>query len=240
MEQTISAGYYGRTDRYILLSQNFYCRTGCISPYPISMTTFVLIHGGNNNGSVWDKVTPYLIREGHQVFAPTLADPDKTTLAGHISEVCALIEKNRLDRIILAGHSYGSMVITGTADRVPERIDRLVYIDSVIPRSGDSLFGIMEECGSSYKNFGLVPDRPFIDPLYFDEEKIRNMKKTYVHCTKSEFLAIAKCASLDALRHAQRDHWTYYELSSPHHCMNAVPNQVAAILLRKGVPGETE
>jgi hypothetical protein len=125
------------------------------------------------------------------------------------------------------------MVITGTADRVPERIDRLVYIDSVIPRSGDSLFGIMEECGSSYKNYGLVPDRPFTDPLYFDEEKIRNLKKTYVHCTKSEFLVIAKCASLDALRHAQRDHWTYYELSSPHHCMNAVPDQVAAILLRE-------
>jgi hypothetical protein len=51
------------------------------------MATYVLIHGGHNEGGVWDKVTPFLKKAGHAVFAPILAGPDKTTLAGHISEV---------------------------------------------------------------------------------------------------------------------------------------------------------
>jgi pimeloyl-ACP methyl ester carboxylesterase len=203
------------------------------------MATYVLVHGGHNDGGVWDTVTLYLKKAGHAVFAPTLADPGKTTLNGHITEVCALIESNRLEKIILVGHSYGSMVITGTADRVPERIARLVYLDSAVPESGESLFSIMERCGAGPRKFGLVADRPFVDPLFFDEETIRKIQKTYVHCLKSEFLAVGKCAFADVLRHAKRDHWTYYELDSPHHCMNAVPDQVAMILLGKRAPGGT-
>jgi pimeloyl-ACP methyl ester carboxylesterase len=195
------------------------------------MSTYVLIHGGHNDGGVWDKVTPFLKKAGHTVFAPTLADPEKTTLAGHITEVCALIESNRLEKIILVGHSYGSMVITGTADRVPDRIARLVYLDSAVPKSGESLFSIMERCGAGPQKFGLVADRPFVDLLFFEEDKIRKIPKTYVHCLKSEFLAVGNWAYADVLKHAKRDHWIYYELDSPHHCMNAVPEKVAAILL---------
>ena len=197
------------------------------------MLPYVLIHGGHNDGGVWDAVTPILKKEGHRVFAPTLADPDKTTLDGHITEVCTLIEANRLERIILVGHSYGSMVITGTADRLAERIARLVYIDSVVPGSSDSLFGIMEECGASYTKFGLTADRPFVDPLFFDEAKVRAIPKSYIHCRKSEFLAVGKCAYARVIKNTRIDHWTCYELDSPHHCMNAVPEQVAAILLGK-------
>ncbi len=153
------------------------------------MSIYVLIHGGHNDGGVWDKVAPFLKKAGHTVFAPTLADPGKTTLAGHISEVCALIESNRLYDITLTGHSYGSVVITGTADRVPERIARLVFLDSAVPKSGESLFSIMEGCGDGPKKFGLVADRPFVDPLFFGEEIIRKIPKIYVQCTKSEFLA---------------------------------------------------
>jgi len=202
------------------------------------MATYVLVHGGHNDGLVWEKVVPFLRKEGHAVFFPTLTDPDKTTLDGHISEVCALIENNRLENVILAGHSYGAMVITGTADRIPERIERLVYIDSVVPGNGESLFGIMEAYGAGYQKFGLVPDRPFVDPLFFDEEKVRKIPKTYVHCTKSEFLVMGKCAYAEVIKNARRDHWTYHELESVHHCMNAVPDQVAAVLLGKRTPDE--
>ncbi|MDO9549933.1 MAG: alpha/beta hydrolase [Methanoregula sp.] len=199
------------------------------------MVTFVLIHGGHNDGGVWNPVIPYLEVAGSTVFAPTLTDPDKTTLEGHISEVCTLIAVNRLDRIILVGHSYASMVITGVAARMPERIARLIYLDSALPKSGDSLFGIMERCGAPYEKFGLIPDRPFVDPLIFDEEIIRMLPKTYVHCTKSEFLTVGKCAFAGVQKNARQDNWTYYELESLHNCMNAVPEQVAAILLGTGI-----
>ena len=211
----------------------YYKPEDCISFLRGIMTNYVLVHGGHNDGGVWDKVVPYLKKEGHTVFAPTLGDPDKTTLDGHISEVCALVEKNGLDQVILAGHSYASMVITGTAARLPDRIACLVYLDSAIPKSGDSLFGIMERCGAGPEKFGLAREQPFVDPLFFDEETIRKIPKIYVHCLKSEFLAVGKCAYADVLRHASQDHWTYYELDSVHYCMKAVPEQVAAILLGK-------
>jgi pimeloyl-ACP methyl ester carboxylesterase len=199
------------------------------------MVSFVLIHGGHNDGGVWNRVIPYLETTGNKVYAPTLTDPDKTTLEGHISEVCTLIEVNRLGRIILVGHSYASMVITGVAARMPERIARLIYLDSSVPISGDSLFGIMERCGTPYEMFGLIPDRPFVDPLIFYEEIIRKIPKTYVHCTKSKFLTVGKCAFAVVLKNARRDNWTYYELKSPHNCMNSMPEQVAAILLGTGI-----
>ena len=99
------------------------------------------------------------------------------------------------------------MVITGTPDRMPERIGRIVYIDSVVPKDGDSPFGIMEQCGAGYQKFGLVPDKPFVDTLAFDEEKIRTIPKTCIHYTKSEFLPVGKEAYADVLKNARRDHW---------------------------------
>ena len=201
------------------------------------MATYVLVHGGHNDGGVWGDVASLIRNEGHEVFCSTLSDPGRATLDGHISEVCALVEKNGIHHVILAGHSYDAMVITGTADRMTEQIDRLVFIDSVVPRSGESLFGIMERCGAGPEKFGLARERPFVDPLFFDEETIRKIPKTYVHCLKSEFLAVGKCVYADVLRHANRDHWTYYELDSVHHCMKAVTEQVAAILLGNTAPG---
>jgi hypothetical protein len=108
------------------------------------------------------------------------------------------------------------MVITGTADRVPERIAHLVYLDSAVPKSGESLFSIMEKCGAGPRKFGLVSDRPFVDPLFFEQETIRKIPKTYVHCLKSEFLTVGKCAFADVLTHAKREHWTYFELDRAH------------------------
>ena len=201
------------------------------------MATYVLVHGGHNDGGVWGDVASLIRKEGNEVFCPTLADPGRTTLDGHISEVCALVEKNGLDHVILAGHSYGAMVITGTADRMTERIDRLVYIDSVVPRSGESLFGIMERCGAGFQKFGLVPDRPFVDPLIFNERKIGKIPSIYIHCTRSEFLAVGKCAYAEVKRDNKNNRWMYYELNSVHNCMKAVPEQVASILLCNTAPG---
>ncbi len=47
--------------------------------------------------------------------------------------------------LVLVGHSYGGMVIAGVADRVPERVRRLVYLDAVIPAAGESLADIRPE-----------------------------------------------------------------------------------------------
>ena len=195
------------------------------------MANYVLVHGGHSSGSVWEKVVPLLEKQGHAVFHPTLTAPEKTTLEGHVSEVCTLTEQNRLEQVILVGHSYAGLVITGVANRMPERINRLVYVDSVIPVDGKSLYGIIETYGFSYQKFGLMPDKPFIEPLFFDEDKTGKIMKTYIHCTKSEFLEVGRKAFARVLENPRREHWAYYELDTVHACMMTTPDEVAEILL---------
>lgn len=114
------------------------------------MATFVLVHGSFGGGWVWDAVAPLLRAAGHAVHAVTLtgggervhlAHPE-IDLDTHIRDVVNALEYERLDGVILVGWSYGGMVITGVADRVPERITRLVYIDAATPEDGQCIFDI--------------------------------------------------------------------------------------------------
>ncbi len=109
--------------------------------------TFVLIHGASHGGWCYDRVAAILRSQGHRVFAPTLAglaervsmDARRINLTTHIDEVVALFEREDLSDVILCGHSYGGMVITGVADRIPERIRNLVFLDAVVPEDGKSM-----------------------------------------------------------------------------------------------------
>ncbi len=119
------------------------------------MARFVLVHGGWHGGWCWQKVIPFLEAAGHEVCAPTLTgmaervaelSPD-IGLDTHIQDVLGLLEEKNLHGVILAGHSYGGMVITGVVDAVPERIAHLVYLDTFVPRDGESLAGIVPLLG---------------------------------------------------------------------------------------------
>jgi pimeloyl-ACP methyl ester carboxylesterase len=111
------------------------------------MATFVLVHGGWHGGWCWQKVTPFLEAAGHTVYAPTLTGlaeraSELTPEVGvdtHIQDVVGLLADKDLQGVILVGHSYGGMVITGVVDAVPERIAHLVYLDTFVPRDGESM-----------------------------------------------------------------------------------------------------
>src|SRR6516162_1747271 len=116
-----------------------------------SMATFVLVQGGWHGGWCWQKVIPYLEEAGHEVYAPTLTglaeraselSPD-IGLDTHIQDVVGLLSEKHLHGVILVGHSYGGMVITGVVDAVPERIAHLVYFDTFVPRDGESMAGVV-------------------------------------------------------------------------------------------------
>ena len=111
------------------------------------MANYVLVHGGWFGAWCWYKVVPLLQASGHSVFTPTLTGVGEQAallspeigLDTHIQDVVNLIETKDLHQVILVGHSYSGMVITGVADRVPDRIAHLVYLDAVVPRDGQSL-----------------------------------------------------------------------------------------------------
>lgn len=111
------------------------------------MATFVLVHGGWHGGWCWKRVTPYLQAAGHAVYAPTLtglgershlASPE-INLSTHIQDILNVLIYEELTDVVLVGHSYSGMVIAGVADRAPERVTRLVYLDAFVPEDGQSL-----------------------------------------------------------------------------------------------------
>ena len=112
------------------------------------MKPIVLIHGAWHGAWCWARVTPGLRAAGHEVHEVTLTGLGdryhlRTACKGletHIEDVVAFLEWNQLEDIVLVGHSYGGMVITGVAERAAERIGRLEYLDAFIPEDGKSLF----------------------------------------------------------------------------------------------------
>jgi pimeloyl-ACP methyl ester carboxylesterase len=106
------------------------------------VATFVLVHGTSVSGWCWKFVTPLLWQAGQVVYAPTMTGlGERAHLAApavdldtHIEDIVQVLEFEDLRDVILVGWSYGGMVITGVADRVPERIAHLVYLDADTPR----------------------------------------------------------------------------------------------------------
>jgi pimeloyl-ACP methyl ester carboxylesterase len=109
--------------------------------------TFVLIHGSWLGGWSWRRVEPLLRAREHRVFAPTMTGVGERshlisrniTLDTWVQDVEQLFEFEELERVILVGHSFGGRVVTGFADRRPDLIERIVFLDSALPVSGLSL-----------------------------------------------------------------------------------------------------
>ena len=111
------------------------------------MATYVLVHGAGHGGWCYQRVARLLRAAGHEVYAPSLTGlgerahllTAETTLSTHIEDIARLIEAEDLRDVILAGHSYGGMVITGAADRAKGRVAHLVFLDAAIPADGEAL-----------------------------------------------------------------------------------------------------
>jgi len=129
------------------------------------MSTYVLVHGAWGGSFGWRKVRPRLQAAGQQVFTPSLtglgerahlATPE-VNLSTHIQDVSNAIWYEDLSDIILVGHSYGGMVVTGVADRMPERIQHLVYLDAFLPSDGQSLLDMASGGGPPASTGWRVP-----------------------------------------------------------------------------------
>lgn len=113
--------------------------------------TIVFVHGAWGGGWQYTRVQPLLERAGHTVYRPTMTGlGERVHLAGpgvglstHIEDIVKVLEFEDLREVVLVGHSYGGMVIAGVAERVPERISKLVYFDAFVPQDGESVAGLV-------------------------------------------------------------------------------------------------
>lgn len=111
----------------------------------------VLVHGAWGGAWSWRDAARLLRKQGFDVYAPTMTGlaershvpPQHVTLSTHIADIAGLLHYEDLENVLLVGHSYAGMVITGAADREPRRIAGMVYLDAFLPESGQSLWDIV-------------------------------------------------------------------------------------------------
>ena len=113
-----------------------------------SNPTYVIVHGAWGGSWAFKKVDSLLTAKGALVYRPSLTGQGERVhlatpevgLYTHIKDVVNMILFEDLKNIVLVGHSYGGMVITGVADSVPERIAQMIYLDAFVPEDGESVF----------------------------------------------------------------------------------------------------
>lgn len=112
-----------------------------------SAKTFVLVHGAWHGGWCWRRVADLLQKQGHKVFTPTMTGlgershliDGKVNLATHVTDIVNVIKWEGLGDIVLVGHSYGGMIISGVAEQMRDAIGSIVFLDAFVPENGDSL-----------------------------------------------------------------------------------------------------
>src|SRR5437763_659743 len=141
------------------------------------MATFVLVPGACHGGWWFEPLAEQLRRHGHRAHALTLTGLGERShllhagvnLETHIQDVLNMLAAEQVEDAVLVGHSYAGMVLSGVADRAPERVDSLVYVDAFVPADGDSCWTLTtDEQREWYLDVGetgyAVPPLPFFDP----------------------------------------------------------------------------
>lgn len=137
--------------------------------------TYVIVPGSTGGGWDWKNIDQLLTEDHHVVYRITLtglgervhlASPD-INLTTHIEDVVNTILFEDLDNVVLVGHSYAGMVITGVMDRIPDRIGHVIYLDAVVPEDGMSCFDVLTEAGIALPPADIIRDGlvyfPWID-----------------------------------------------------------------------------
>jgi pimeloyl-ACP methyl ester carboxylesterase len=114
---------------------------------PTLAKTFVLVHGAWHGGWCWRRVADHLEGKGHKVFTPTMTGLGERShlltkdinLATHITDIVNVIKWEGLKDIVLVGHSYGGVIISGVAEQAHDKIASIVFLDAFMPENGDAL-----------------------------------------------------------------------------------------------------
>src|SRR5262249_22161703 len=109
--------------------------------------TFVLVHGAFHGGWCWRRVSDLLEKNGHKVYAPSLTGlgncshlmSKDVNVSTHITDVVNLIKWENLSDVVLVGHSYGGLVISGVAEQLHDKLASIVFLDAFLPDNGDTL-----------------------------------------------------------------------------------------------------
>jgi pimeloyl-ACP methyl ester carboxylesterase len=222
------------------------------------MTTYVLIPGACHGAWCFDDLARALRQHGHRVLSDTLtgvAERAHLAHAGvnldtHISDVlAALAAVSDAADLVLVGHSYGGMVISGVADRIPEKVDALVYLDALVPRDGESCWHLVNDEERDWyldvddTGYG-VPPMPFFDPRASAHPLASILQRItltgdFNRFRRRDFVYALKWPGVSPLRLSYErvkddPNWNVHELAGAHNLMRDNPEDLLRILLDVG------
>lgn len=234
------------------------------------MATYVLLHGGWGGGWEWRRVGEILSAEGHVVFRPSLTGLGErrhlatpaTGLGTHIQDVVGLCESEELHDVILCGHSYSGMVVSGAVEQLTGRIGEVVFIDGFTPNDGESLLDLvpealarrMRDLATSDGDGWLVPlpfpipgpgDAPPDVVAYFTRASCPMPLACFTTPVRmtgalssipARYIRCTQVDDLDALapsaERAAQRGWRLSEIDAPHDAQFFAPERLAEMLLR--------
>jgi len=218
--------------------------------------TIVFVHGAWGGGWDYRNLETMLEKRGHYVHRVTLTGQGERAhllsadinLDTHIMDVVNVLKYDDLENVILVGHSYGGMVITGVAHRVPGKIRRLVYIDAWLPENGESAFSFIsaeekarylklaDEQGNGisippfWPDWGKDVPHPlgtWQQPILLGNAEAEKLPATYVLTIEDD--AESDDFSQSAKRARQRG-WDYLEWNTGHNAQRTMPNVYVEML----------
>ena len=219
--------------------------------------TYVAVHGAWGGGWDWRTVDSLLTSAGHRVYRPTLTGlGERAHLASpqigldtHMRDIVNVILWENLRDVILIGHSYGGMVATAVADSIPDRIAHVIYLDAMVPDSGESALMIMgaglQTLVRTNTRDGMInaawstPDQPlpkdvaqplktFTDTLHVRRANLARVRSTYI-------LTAQQGREPDTFQpfadRAQARGWTVHRMDADHVPNRSKPQELVRLLL---------
>ncbi len=219
------------------------------------MANYVLVHGAWGGGWSWKALAEKLWEAGHRVVVAELKGLGTRkgelhggiTLTDHINDVTAQVKAAGFERFILAGHSYGGMVITGLAAKLGAKINAIVYVDAFLPEDGQSLWDITGDfehkhyidtqkfspglvkpiMGAENERIGKHPLLTLLEAVRFTGEEKKIKRHIYIFANNWQPTPFKRFA--DAVKADKT--WEYHEAKSGHDVMGDQPKQTLKILL---------
>jgi len=218
--------------------------------------TYVLVHGASGGGWDWKYMDQLLSAEGHTVYRATLsglgerahlASPD-INLTTHINDVANLILFEELEQVVLVGHSYAGMVITGVMDRLPGKVKQVFFLDAFVPADGMAAVDLWGDLSGHKIVDGMVhfswldKRRPvpgdvpqsyktLTEPVSFSNPLALELPVTYVPFVGGVVEGKARAGLDPSWKRAVARGWTIKLLESDHNAQRSHPRELADLLL---------
>lgn len=219
--------------------------------------TIVMVHGATAGAWEWKRTGGYLTDDGHTVYRVTLTglgerehlNSTDVDLQMHINDVVNTILYEDLHDVVLTGHSYGGMVITGVIDRIPDRIKHVVYLDAAVPDDGQSIWDLFGGSGPDPERFKdgfmqvpwVKPGTPpphsvkhsikcFNQPVSYKNPAAKALPVTYVAFVPKDKSAEERAKTDKSWQRAASRGWTIRTFPGTHVAMTEDPRGVATLI----------